>query len=100
MQTRTRPTQADIHTIARQRNVSEAIVEGVVRYVFDRIRPGQFLHAVLTNDLVGAVTYADRYNGANIGNLVRLLANEEWVPWSCWGNPGRVTTWLEERDLG
>lgn len=91
----TRPTRADIHAIAAERNVPVAIVESVVRYVFDRIQPGQFLTAVLTNNLSGAVMFGDRYSVAGLDRLVRLLTNEEWVPWSCWGNPGRVTTWLE-----
>lgn len=94
----TRPSPADIHNIAAERNVPVAIVEGVVRYVFDRIQPGQFLTAVLTNNLSGAVMFGDRASVTSLDPLVRLLMNEEWIPWSCWGNPGRVTTWLEGGD--
>jgi len=62
------------------------------RYIEHRIRPGDFLYAVLSNDLVGAVLYAD----AN--NLDSLRAHLLWLhghaPPQAFGNAERVKEWI------
>lgn len=62
------------------------------RYVNDRLPPGGFLTAVLTNDLTGAVTRADDINRRHLPEIVGYLFNE--CPASCWGNQQRVEAWL------
>lgn len=67
--------------------------EGVLNYLSFGILPGDFLHAVLCNDLFRAVAKSDNNN-------IRLL--KEWVsfiynvfPSIAWGSPEAVRNWLE-----
>jgi len=67
----------------------------VIRYVVHRIEPGQFLVALMSNDLKEAFARADEEN---------LEAMHRWVKWfynaapgNCWGSPQRVNEWLAQR---
>lgn len=63
------------------------------RYVNDRILPGGFLTAVLSNDLFGAVGYADSQNLAALSDIVRYVYNE--LPSGCWGSKEAIWKWIE-----
>ena len=65
------------------------------RYVNDRILPGGFLIAVLSNDLFGAVGKADKENLAALADIVRYIYNE--IPCSCWGNKEIIWKWVEDK---
>lgn len=65
------------------------------RYVNDRILPGGFLTAVLTNDLFGAVGYADSTNLAALPDIVRYVYNE--LPSGCWGSRDVMWKWINEK---
>jgi hypothetical protein len=62
------------------------------RYFENRIAPGGFLTAVLSNDLVGAVSRADQQNRSLIPEIVIFLYNR--APAGAWGNEDRVARWL------
>ncbi len=64
---------------------------GVERWIEKGIRPGDFLMAVIENDFVSAVAYADRFNRANL---------KEWMDWfmehapgACWGSVAKAKNW-------
>lgn len=62
------------------------------------VRTGDFLRAVLENDLRGAVRRADDDSAAALANIVRWLYLE--APGNCWGSPVLVAAWAlahEER---
>lgn len=63
------------------------------RYINDRILPGGFLTAVLSNDLFGAVGKADSENLAALPEIVRYIYNE--VPSSSWGTKDIIWKWVE-----
>jgi len=63
------------------------------RYFQNRIEPGSFLTAVLSNDLVGSYARADSQNIRLIGDIVSFLYNR--APAGAWGSPERVTAWLK-----
>lgn len=65
------------------------------RYVNDRILPGGFLIAVLSNDLFGAVGKADSENLAALPEIVRYIYNE--VPSGCWGTKDIIWKWVEDK---
>ncbi len=66
--------------------------ESVIAYVVHGRLPGNFLRAVLSNDLQDAVFLANHANRAALANYVKVLY---WaVPASCWGSPEAVTRWL------
>jgi len=66
------------------------------RYVMAGVRPGEFLCAILANDLRGAVVRADETNLKLLPQWVRLL--QEYVPLSCWGSGRAVEEWLRRED--
>lgn len=53
--------------------------------------PGEFLQAVLRNDLREAVGRADEENLANLPAYIGYLYNES--PGPCWGSPEKVAAW-------
>ena len=72
--------------------VSPDIVGGVVRYVEHGIPPGDFLTAVLANDLQEAVGRADVHNLRALPNIVALVYND--LPGGAWGGRQSVKDWL------
>ena len=69
----------------------EGLQGGMKRYVEDGIQAGHFLTAVLSNDLLGAVSRADGTNVKLIPEIVRWIYNE--APSNCWGDEERVQEW-------
>lgn len=65
------------------------------RYVNDRLLPGGFLTAVLSNDLFGAVGQADSENLAALPEIVRYVYNE--LPSGSWGSKDRIWRWVEDK---
>lgn len=66
------------------------------RYICDRVHPGGFLTAVLSNDLKEAVCRADDTNIRHIADYVRFLFN--YAPMACWGSPEDFRNWLKQGD--
>lgn len=78
---------------AMQRSlVPEHLRDGLARYLVHFIRPGDFLTAVLSNDLKEAVNRSDEESRRGLVNLVQFLMWD--VPGTCWGSPDRVAAWL------
>jgi hypothetical protein len=73
--------------------VRDDIREAILRYVEHRILPGDFLYAVLTNDLRGAFGRADSYNRASLFQIVQFCHCE--IPASCWGSVEKVSAWVK-----
>jgi len=66
-------------------------------YFFLGIRPGDFLQALLSNDLVGAVTTADDTNAAGLRQWCLFLEN--WTHSHCHGSQESMTSWLNHRRI-
>ena len=56
---------------------------------------GDFLEAVLSNDLTEAVCRADAENLAALEAIVKYVYNH--IPRVCWGSPEKVEAWREAR---
>ena len=67
------------------------MVGAVQRYLGRGISPGQFLTAVICNDLKGAFGRADMDNAAAMRDWVRFFCNE--VPGDAWGSPEVMKAW-------
>lgn len=63
------------------------------RYIENGIRPGSFLTAVLSNDLMQAFKQADDLNIANMFAIVKHLYNE--IPIAAWGSYEKVRAWIK-----
>ena len=69
--------------------------DSIDRYVKDRIPTGDFLRAVLANDLREAFGRADAENIATMYQIVSYCWNE--IPGKCWGSHEKVDSWLERK---
>ena len=67
------------------------IVAGLDRYVHHGLDTGGFLHAVLCNDLFGAVARADSESLLALPEIVRYIFND--LPNGCWGSEEKVAAW-------
>jgi len=73
--------------------IPERTLDGIKRYVEDRIPPGGFLTAVLENNLKESFARADDENLVTIFELVSYIYNR--IPFICWGSPEKVKKWLK-----
>jgi hypothetical protein len=73
--------------------VPEHTVHALQLYAQERLQPGGFLTAVLSNDLFLAVDRADYENFQALSAIVVYIYNR--LPRAAWGSPERVSTWLE-----
>jgi hypothetical protein len=65
--------------------------EGIVRYVEQGIVPGDFLQAVINNDLKRACMFADDHNKDRLHCFVMWFYNQ--APSGCWGHENAVRDW-------
>ena len=66
--------------------------EAIDRYVSRKIPTGDFLYAVLCNDLRNAIGRAD---SENLRDIVEIVQYCHWeIPSVCWGSPEEVRAWL------
>lgn len=73
--------------------ISDRMMGGLHRYINERIKPGDFLTAVLENNLSEACSRADDENIKNLPAFVAYLYNN--APSTCWGSPEKVAEWLK-----
>lgn len=66
--------------------------EGLERYLDHHIKTGDFLRAVLSNDLKEAYARADTSSKASLADVVFYLYN--YAPVGAWGSPRDVERWL------
>jgi len=71
------------------------VIKSIISYVKDRIPPGDFLQAVLENNLMESFNRADEDNIRSMFEIVQFVYNE--TPARCWGSPEKVKRWLGER---
>jgi hypothetical protein len=66
--------------------------ETIKRYVIEKVRPGDFLSAIIKNDLRGAIGHADSENLPLIKLYVQWFYNR--APAVCAGSEAAMTNWL------
>lgn len=77
----------------REFYIPDRMMGGLQRYLEHGIAPGDFLSAILSNDLYKACSHADTENIQNLPAYVGYLYNE--VPQSAWGSPEVVKEWMD-----
>lgn len=75
--------------------VPNEIRAGLKQYAERRVRCGDFLHAVLENDLKGAIGKADPTNIQILPAIVTYVFDS--IPAVAWGSSARVKDWLSGR---
>lgn len=86
--------EAEHKNLNPDREVSPVIIDSLKMYIDHGIMPGSFLAAVLTNDLFGAMGFADSYNRATIFQITSYIYNN--LPSDSWGSVEKVSAFQEE----
>lgn len=73
------------------------MVGAIERYINQGIPPGDFLTAIICNDLKESVARADDENMANLPAYVAWFYNE--APVLAWGSRERMQTWISHEGL-
>lgn len=68
------------------------ILDAINRYVEHRHRPGGFVTAVLSNNLIGAFNTADKESRHGLGDILKYIYWE--IPAESWGSLSKVEAWL------
>ena len=90
-------TQKNIDAMTTH-GIPERMQGGLIRYFNNRIQPGHFLEAVLSNDLMEAFSRADKENAACMKSYIMWLYNEPPGRPNGWGSPEAVSEWLSSRN--
>lgn len=88
-------TEEELTKSAIERGVPEGLIGGLVRYIIHGIQPGQFLTAVLSNDLMEAFGRADLESREAMFQIVLFLYND--APGASFGSPERMAAWIKAR---
>ena len=72
--------------------IPQSTRDSLDRYAQQRIPVGDFLTAVLSNNLFGACAYADQHNIVALGQIVKYIYNH--LPSGCHGSADNVAKWL------
>lgn len=75
-----------------EHGVPEGMHQTMVDYIINRIPPGGFLTAVLSNDLMEAFGRADEENRATMYAWCMVIYND--IPSGAWGSREKVSKWL------
>ena len=84
----------ELTLVLERTRIPERMHDGLLRYVLHHIKPGDFLTAVLRNDLRAAISKADDENKHLLFDYVAFIHNR--APGSCWGSYDAVEVWLKE----
>lgn len=76
--------------------IPERMMSAINLYIEHGIAPGDFLTAVICNDLKEAVGRADEENLPLIPTYVSYFYNE--LPFTCWGSVEKMNEWIEEKN--
>lgn len=82
---------------AAKRILPDSMAPGTMRYILAGIPMGSFGTAVFSNDLLGALQYADDTNKKALFPWASFLRN--YAPRGCYGSPAAVKTWCETGGL-
>jgi len=78
----------------REHYIPKRMMGGIQRYINDRIRPGDFLCCIISNNLKNSIGYADEENMENIPAFVDYFYNN--APHNCWGSEKIMNKWLKK----
>ena len=76
--------------------IKQSTLDALNRYVVGHVPTGEFLLAVLSNNLVESFSRADDENLVAMEEIINHIYNK--IPYTCWGSPEKVKAWLEEID--
>ena len=75
-------------------NIPAEVQTAITAFIEDGITGDDFVHAVLSNDLLCAVKCATPAQLQSIADTVEWL--DTFAPIQCWGNEAKVLRWAEQ----
>lgn len=75
------------------RLIPDELLEALSRYIKTGMKPGDFLQAILRNDLADTFRRADFFNVTNVEYVVAFLHKN--APATCWGSEEIIAKWEE-----
>jgi len=72
--------------------IPELTLDQINNFVENGIPPGDFVNALLCNDLKKSFMYADDMNQVAMFKIVKYLYNK--IPMGCWGSQEKVNAWI------
>lgn len=90
-------TKEELYDLAATYGIPSYMHGGLARYVLDHVAPGDFLEAVICNDLYKALRHADDTNKELLHHYVKFFYNE--APGPCWGSREKYQAWLERSKM-
>lgn len=89
------PYETDIERNLYKLGIPERMHGSIKRYLEAHVEPGDFLKAVLCNDLKEACARADDENIHLLARYVTFFYN--YAPFHCWGSPQAYEAWIKAR---
>lgn len=77
--------------------IKQSTLDALDRYVVGHVPTGDFLRAVLSNNLIESFSRADDENLTAMHEITKYIYN--MIPSACWGSPEKVEAWLRDREL-
>jgi len=78
------------------KRLPEHIQGGAQRYIEQGILPGDFLQAVICNNLKESFARADDINIHRMFDIVNFFYNE--APSACWGSKKSMRDWINDKN--
>ena len=78
------------------KNIPPNTIKTIQDYVEKGWEPGDFVRAVLMNDLKMAYAAADMNNKPVLEDIIKYCYNE--IPSNCWGNAQKVYEWIKKKE--
>ena len=78
-------------------DIPEYMHEGLMQWILNGRPVGNFLTAVLENNLREACNRADEANKTRLYNYILFLNN--YAPMGCWGDADRTEVWADHQGL-
>lgn len=84
----------DIEISLFDAGIPEYMHGGIVRYITDHNPPGDFLRAIITNNLKESFRCADETNQVIIHKYIHWFY--QYAPSNCWGSEENYKRWLRK----
>ena len=75
--------------------IPDDMIDAIKLYIYHGINPGDFLTAVISNDLRVALRKGSNENIANLPAFLAYFYNE--APENCWGSQEKMRRWIEKQ---
>jgi hypothetical protein len=90
-------TQDQLNVALARYHIPIRMHPGIIRWIQSGVKPGQFLTAIIENDLKEAINRADDENIIRLVAYVKFFYNA--APGGCWGSKEKVEQWQKQGGL-